>query len=118
MTPEHRIWRLIAAITLLGAFAAFSWKGFPALAGFLLGASGSALNFRALKRFTDSVGGDRLPTSTGLFLAARYLLFLLVGCAILLVSRASLAAAAVGLLVAVAAVIVEILIELITNARA
>jgi len=109
----HRIWKAtfaLAAGGTIGLFAVFGWKWGL---GFALGAAISALNFRWLKQVAMVLGtGDAKPRMAVL-LGLRYLL--LGGCSyvILKYSEISLPALFWGLFVAVAAVLIEIVCELV-----
>ena len=85
--------------------------------GYILGAAAGYLNFRWLKKLVDSLGeaasGKPPRARVAVFLGLRYLLLGAGGYVILNFSALSMAAAAVGLFVPVAAVILEILFELI-----
>ena len=86
-------------------------------ADFLLGAAASYLNFRWLKRVVDALGkaaeGDPPRPRMAVFLGLRYVLLALGAYVILKGSVISLPAALAGLFVSVAAVILEILFELV-----
>lgn len=109
-----RIWKAMFAIAAGGALAAWAWRGWEWGAGFLLGAAASTLNFRWMKQIVDALGIER-PTRQRVAVLAglRYLLLGAGAYVILNYSSISIAAALVGLFVSVAAVIVEIVIELI-----
>jgi ATP synthase I chain len=113
-----RILRLTLGLTVLGAAAYFMKAGWRGGCGFLLGGSISYLNFRWIKRTVYALGqaaGGKPPrTSVAVFLGLRYLLLGAGAYAILKFSEISLIAALVGLFVPTAAVILEILIELIS----
>ena len=109
----ERIWKVIGAVAGGGAVALLVWRGWTWSAGWLIGSAISALNFRWLKQLTDSLGeGDAKPRKA-VFLGMRYLLLGGGAYAILKYSAISLPAALAGLFVSVAAVIVEILFELV-----
>jgi len=112
-----RISRLTLVLTASGAAIYFAMAGWRAGCGFLLGAIASYLNFRWLKRTVSALGetvGGKPPRAwVAVVLGLRYLLLGLGAYAIVRVSEISLTAALVGLFVSTAAVIVEILIELI-----
>jgi hypothetical protein len=109
----ERIWKVIGAVAGAGAVALFLWRGWNWSAGWLIGSTVSALNFRWLKQLTDALGGPPARSTKAVFLGMRYLL-LGGGCYVILkYSAISLSAALAGLFVSVAAVIVEILFELI-----
>jgi hypothetical protein len=109
-----RIWKVTFALAAGGAIAAFAWGGWPWSAGFLLGAAASAINFRWIKQVVDALGGTR-PTRTRVAVLAglRYLLLGGGAYVILKYSSISISAALMGLFVCVAAVIIEIVIELV-----
>lgn len=109
-----RIWKTMFAIGAGGAIGVWAWRGWEWGAGFLLGAVISALNFRWLKKLVDSLGTERPGRQHAAVLAGlRYLLMGSAAYVIVSYSSISLAAALVGLFVSVAAVILEILIELL-----
>jgi hypothetical protein len=107
----HTVW-----LAIVGTIIA-QWQGGPAWGlGFLLGATISAINFRWLHRLVDAIG-PKPKKKPGRLLAAvlssRYLLFGVVGYVIVRYFKVDIMAALVGLFVAVAAVLIEILYELI-----
>jgi len=112
-----RISRLTLVLTASGAAIYFAMAGWRGGCGFLLGAIASYLNFRWLRRTVSALGetvGGKPPRAwVAVVLGLRYLLLGLGAYAIVRVSEISLTAALVGLFVSTAAVIVEILIELI-----
>lgn len=108
-----RIVKLIAVLSATGILAAWLWRGWAWGAGFALGAVISWLNFRWWKQLTDALGGARLRRTSALFLAFRYILLGGGAYVILRASSISLPGMLAGLFVAVAAVILEILYELI-----
>ena len=115
---ERALARLRAAILWLSlgggivALVAFSWRHGL---GFLAGALASYLNFRWLHQLAASVGEQtRKPRRRLLlFLLLRYFILGTAGYVIVKIFGLSLAALLAGLFVAAAAVIVEILYELI-----
>lgn len=113
-----RIYRIMAAVTLVGAAAASFAEGGPGLLGFLTGAFFSAVNFWFWHRLVGKVGavtadGESPRTGSVVLFALRYGAFALGLYAILQFSEASLSAALAGCFVAVAAVLLEIFFELI-----
>ena len=112
-----RILRLTLALTVLGAAVYFARTGWRGGCGFLLGGLISYLNFRWIKRTVyalgEAAGGKPPRASVAVFLGLRYLLMGAGAYAILKFSEISLSAALVGLFAPAAAVILEILIELI-----
>jgi hypothetical protein len=112
------MYQLMAGVTVLGAVAAVIAAGAPALIGFLLGAAFSAANFWLWHRLVARVGevsapGEQPHKISTMFFGLRYFLFIAAGYVILRFFEASLFAALAGCFVAVAAVILEILVELI-----
>ena len=112
-----RIVRLTLALTVLGAAVYFVKAGWRGGCGFLLGGLISYLNFHWIKRTVyalgEAAGGKPPRARVAVFLGLRYLLLGLGAYVILKFSEISLQAALVGLFVPAAAVILEILIELI-----
>ena len=112
-----RIFRLTLALTVLGAAVYFAVGGWRGGLGCLLGGLISYLNFRWIKRTVYALGqaaGGKPPRArVAVFLGLRYLLLGVGAYAILKFSEISLKAALVGLFAPTAAVILEILIELI-----
>lgn len=109
-----RIWKMTFALAAGGAIVTYVWRGSAWSAGFLLGAVASAMNFRWIKQIVDALGRTR-PTRKRVAVLAglRYLLLGGGAYVILKFSAISVAAALVGLFVSVAAVLVEIVIELV-----
>jgi ATP synthase I subunit len=112
-----RIWKAMFAIGAGGAILAYAWNGWTWCSGFLLGAAAAVINFRWMKQIVDALGSVR-PTGWRVAILAglRYLLLGGGAYVILEYSSISIAGALLGLFVPVAAVIVEIIIEL-TYAR-
>jgi ATP synthase I chain len=112
-----RMYISMAALSGAGVLALLLWQGWRWSLGFALGALASWLNFRWLKKLVDSLGsaasGKRLKNRTAVFLGLRYLLLAGAGYGILRFSEISLTAALVGLFVSAAAVILEIVYQLI-----
>jgi hypothetical protein len=112
----RRIYRNLLAISAAGLAVTLAWKGWLAASGFLLGAAASAVNFRWFHSMVDDMGRGPMARSrnrTAWLLGFRYLLFGTVAYVIVKIFRINPAALAVGLLVVVAAVFLEILYELI-----
>ena len=110
-----RMMRAMAVLAVGGAAAAWVHGGWQWGGGFLAGAAASYLNFRWLKQIVESLGENaRRPRRRLAILAGlRYVLLAAGGYVILRFSALSLTAALAGLFVSVAAVIFEILFELI-----
>jgi hypothetical protein len=107
-----RIWKLMWVIGAGGTVALVAWRGWPWGAGWAIGTAVSALNFRWLKQLVEGIGGEAAKPRKAVFLGMRYLLLGGGAYVILKYSAISLPAALAGLFVSVAAVIVEILLEL------
>jgi hypothetical protein len=118
-TEERAAARILVSIAVLaaaGAVAGFFWKGWTWSAGFLLGALVSYLNFRWLKALTESLGTNAAKPPrkrTAVFLGLRYLILGAAAYVIVNYSPLNLAAALTGLFVAVAAVVIEAIFELV-----
>jgi len=112
-----RIDRLVGFLMFTGCIAASLRGGWSWAVGFLLGAAASWLNFRWLKQLVNSLGqaaaGKPPKARVAVFLGLRYLLLALAGYVILNFTKLSVAAGLFGLFVPAAAVILEILFELI-----
>ncbi|HUJ21317.1 MAG TPA: ATP synthase subunit I [Bryobacteraceae bacterium] len=110
---QYLMWILSGA----GLLVAAVYGGWRWAAGYLLGAIASYANFRWLKQMVSALSDAAAAKSPGTRFAVifglRYLLLGIGGYAILNFSTLSLTAAFVGLFVSVAAVILEILYELI-----
>jgi len=109
-----RVRRFAVVLALTGTAAVLVAHGLRMAVGFMLGAALSILNFRGLSMLVNVVGGTAKPGALAAVLIA--LRYLLIGCAIYVIVRfLGVAPAAVvwGLLAAFAAVILEILYELI-----
>jgi len=108
----ERIWKLIWTIGAGGTLALLLWRGWPWATGWAIGTAVSALNFRWLKQLVEAIGGNTAKPRKAVFLGMRYVLLGGGAYVILRFSAISLPAALSGLFVSVAAVIVEILLEL------
>ena len=113
----RRITRLIVALALFGTCTVWIWKGPAAGAGFLLGSVASWLSFRSFRGLTDALGDTsrrrRRHWVMAVLMGARYLLLGLAGYAIVKYFEIDLLAALAGLLVSAAALMIEIVYELI-----
>ena len=110
----ERISRLMFALGAGGILMAWAWRGWTWGAGFALGAVASWLNYRWLKNVVDTLTGRKAKSNHMLaFAGLRYLLLGGGAYVILRYSKISVAATLVGLFVSAAAVITEILIELL-----
>ena len=105
----------MAALSLAGtAVAGWQWGGSAAI-GFLTGAIFSAVNFWFWHRMVQRLGsgGEASRNSSIMLFGMRYFLFVGGVYATIRYFEASLSAALTGIFVAVAAVFLEILFELI-----
>ena len=113
----RRISRIILALGAMGAIGAALWKGLPSGFAFLIGAAVSFASFsswRYVASILVPVEGPANPAKRhpGLFVL-RLLALFAVAWVIIKFLGLNLAAAAVGLLVSGAAVVLEIVYELI-----
>jgi hypothetical protein len=115
---DRAVGRIRAAmlwLSVAGTVAAWLLQGWQSSLGFLAGALASLANFRWLHQMTASLGeGAPRPRKRLLvFFLLRYLLLGLGGYVIVRVFGLNLAAALLGLFVAIAAVILEVFYELL-----
>lgn len=111
----RRIARFMAALAAGGIAAALAMGGWRAAGGFALGGAVSWLNFRWLKRAVDALGATAAggpKKRAAILFGLRYLILGLGAYVILRFSALSLPALFGGIFLAVAAVLVEILFEL------
>lgn len=111
----HRIYRGMAWLGCAGALAGLCFKGWLWGLGFLLGAVASYLNFSWLHQAVDALGPNARPTRKrlGVFLGLRYVLLGGAGYVIVRVFGMNAIGALIGLFVPAAAVMLEILYELV-----
>lgn len=106
----HTVWLSLAGTLAIAWQVNLAWG-----LGFFLGAAASTLNLRWLHQLVDGIGpgGKKPRRGLGALLSARYLLF--GGLAYILIRyfRVNLIGVLTGLFVAVAAVLVEMMYELI-----
>jgi hypothetical protein len=110
----RRVRLLALAVGLTGTVAVLVAYDMRTAVGFMLGAALSMLNFRGLSMLVNVIGGAAKPGPLAAVLIA--LRYLLIGCAIYVIVRflgVTPAAVVWGLLAAFAAVILEILYELV-----
>jgi hypothetical protein len=109
----RRVCRFAVVLALTGTAAVLAAYGLRTAVGFMLGAALSILNFRGLSMLVNVIGGAKPGALAAVLIALRYLL---IGCAIYVIVRflgVTPAAVVWGLLAAFAAVILEIVYELI-----
>jgi hypothetical protein len=109
----ERIWKLTFALGGFGASVLLIGWGWTWSAGFAIGAAISALNFHWLYRVATNIGSSQAKPRVAVVLGLRYVILGGVAYGILKYSAISLPALFWGLFVAVAAVVLEILFELI-----
>ena len=112
----RRITRGSLALAAAGCLVCLALRGWKAAVPFLLGALASYLNFRWLKRLVDALGGAaraRPSPRFAVLIGLRYLLLAAGAYVIVSFTTLSLPAALIGLFVPVAAVILEIMFELV-----
>jgi hypothetical protein len=112
-----RIGKLMWVIAAGGAIGLTVWRGWTWSAGWLIGSALSALNFRWMKQMADGLGREGAKPSKAVFLGMRYLLLGGGLYVILKFTSISVPAALAGLFLLVAAVLLEILFELVMYAR-
>jgi hypothetical protein len=110
-----RMTRIAAALGAAGAIGAVAARGLRPAAGFLIGAIISLINFRWWVGLAGAIGGSAKPPLRGsaAILGLRYVLVAGVVYAIVKILEITLVAVLAGMFVSVAAVILEILYELI-----
>jgi len=109
----RRVRRFALILGLTGTAVVLAAYGVRAAVGFMLGVALSILNFRGLSMLVNVIGGAKPGAFAAVLIALRYLL---IGFAIYAIVRflgVTPAAVVWGLLAAFAAVILEILYELI-----
>jgi hypothetical protein len=112
----RRMARATVALAAAGCLVCLVLRGWRWAVAYLLGAAASYLNFRWLKRVVDALGGAlaaRPSPKFAILIGLRYLLLAAGAYAIVNFTSLSLPAALIGLFVPVAAVVVEIVFELI-----
>ena len=108
----RRIGWMILALGFAGAIAAAAWKGPASGLAFLIGSAISYTSFRGWRYFVDSIGPNPKQQKPALYVL-RLVAVAAGACVIIKFLGLNVAAAAVGLLVSGAAVILEIIYELI-----
>ena len=109
----RRVTRITAILGAAGVVAAFVWGGWSSAAGFALGGTASWLAFSWLKQVVGTLGTDHPAPRLAFKSVLRYLLIAAVAYVIVKYTVVNLRAGLVGLFLSTAAVLVEILIELI-----
>lgn len=120
---QRRVERLTLALGLLGAIAAFFWRGWPEAAGVLLGGVVAWVNFRWMRQFVSHVAKislaqagqekPRMPNRIFLQMFGRYALLGLALYVMLMRFYWPVVAFVCGLFALVAAVLLEVLGEVV-----
>lgn len=113
----HRITGVAAGLAIAGVIAVLIWRGPRPAVGFLAGAILSLANLRWWTSLANALGSASKPPLRGsaALLALRYLAAAAIIYVIVRFLGTTLAAVLAGLFVSVAAVIVEILYELVSS---
>jgi hypothetical protein len=115
-TALRRIMRGMAVLAAAGCLAFLILRGWRWAVAYLLGAAASYLNFHWLKKVVDGLGGTltaRPSPKFAILIGLRYLLLGAGAYVIVNFTSLSLPAALIGLFVPAAAVMQEIIFELI-----
>jgi hypothetical protein len=108
----RRVKWIVLALGLAGAFGLSFSRGIRTGTAFLIGAAISFISFWGWQRVVDGLGPN--PRARGRsFFVLRLIAFVALACVIIKYLRLNVAAAAVGLLVSGAAVIIELIYEMI-----
>lgn len=116
----RRLFRIAIAIAVAGTLMAGLWLGLPGVVGFALGAAGSLLSLSLWRRVSMTISPSPEPRKSGpstLFLVARFLALFAVAYVIVKTLEVNVMAAFSGLFVSAAAVLAEVLFELIALRR-
>jgi hypothetical protein len=108
-----RMGKAMFAMAAGGAIALQVWRGWQWSAGWLLGCAASTFNYRWLRRVIFAAGTGQAKQHKAVLLGLRYLLLGAGAYVILKYTAISLPAALAGLFIPAAAVIVEIVIQLV-----
>ena len=113
-----RIPRWILVLALTGTILAGLLYGLSAGAGYLIGSLGAWVNFRIIEGVANRVArqakeGERAGGATGTWVFIQFTSLVLAALAIIMISGFSRSAAFCGFLITPAAVILEILYELV-----
>ncbi len=107
----------MSVLSVAGIAAAYYYFGRAGAVGYAVGAAVSVLNFRSFEKIVAMTGvvegADPPKRKSAVFLGVRYFVFAGGAYGIIKVFEANFLAALVGFFVCVAAVIIEILYELI-----
>lgn len=113
----RRLFRIAIAIAIAGTLVAGFTRGLPAAVGFALGAGASLLSLSLWHRVAMKISPSQEPRKSGpstLFLIGRFVALFVVAYVIVKTLEVNVMAALSGLFVSAAAVVAEVLFELIT----
>jgi|SRR5271157_628402 len=113
----QRLFRITVAIVVAGLVVAGLWRGLPAAFGFGIGGSVSLASLWLWHRVAMKISPAREPKKAGpsaFFLVGRFLVVLASGYVIVRTLDVNVIAALAGLFASAAAVVAEMLFELIT----
>jgi hypothetical protein len=110
----ERIRRTILWLAAMGTLALWAWRGWTWGVGFAIGAAASWANFRWIRAAADAIGRKRPSrTRTAVLAGLRYPMIGVGAYVIFRFSAISVIALLAGLFVSAAAVILEIIFELV-----
>lgn len=109
----RRIRRLIVILGIAGAAGIASFRGIPTGFAFLIGATASYLSFLGWQQIATAIGPDIKKKRSPRYFIVRILAFVALAYVIMRFLGLSAAAAVAGMLVSAAAVMLEIIYELI-----
>jgi len=113
----RRLFRIAIGIVVAGSLIAGLWRGLPGAAGFALGGGASLVSLSLWRRVAMKLGSAPEPKKSGpstLFLVGRFVAFFACGYVIVKTLDVNVMAALSGLFASAAAVVAEVLFELIT----
>jgi ATP synthase I chain len=113
----QRLFRIAITLVTAGSVIAGVWRGLPGAVGFMLGGAVSLANLWLWRHVAMKLGPAQEPKKSGpsaLFLVARFLALFACGYVIVKTLDVNVMAAISGLFASAAAVVAEVLFELIT----
>ena len=113
----RRLFRIAIAIAIAGTLIAGIMRGLPGTVGFALGGGASLLSLSLWHRVAMKISPSQEPRKSGpstLFLIGRFVALFVVAYVIVKTLEVNVMAALSGLFVSAAAVVAEVLFELIT----
>ena len=113
----RRLFQIAVAIVVAGTLISWLWRGFPGAVGFAVGGGASLLSLSLWRRVAMKISPSQEPRKSGpskLFLVGRFLALFAGAYVIVKTLEVNVMAALSGLFVSAAAVVAEVLFELIT----